>query len=277
MKYLKRTRRTRRPRQRAGFTLIELMVVIVLIAIIAAMAMPQMLPALIYSTHEGAARHLANFGRSAIAHATLSNETITVMIDLDLQEYWAERLPDPEPEEDQEDYLQDGEEGPPEDDEELFRQAKDELDKPDDEPSDEDGDALIAEQTSRMASRFNDRSRQALTVRAERVVHDNKGILDGVGDLFDKEFELDRRGEEILPEEITDPLLGRTRLPEGVYIEYVALGDVPYLDGVVEIELTALGLSGDVEFSIINEEGDVFIVKWDPITGNATLTEGGTT
>ncbi len=273
--YSRQLQRTSRKSRRTGFTLIELMVVVALIAIIAAVAMPRLLPVLIYSTHEGAARHLANFGRSAIAHAALSNEAITVMIDLDNQEYWAERMPEPIPEEEEEEL--DDEEGPPEDDDELFRQAKKELDEIEDDRREEEGFELIAEQTSRMASRFNNRAQQAMTARAGRVVHDRKGILDGLGEFLEDEFELDENGEEIVPEEITDPLLSRTRIPEGVYIEYVAMGDVDHIEGVVEIELTVLGLSGEVEFSIVNEDGDVFVVKWDPIAGNATMTEGKAT
>ena len=72
-----------RARNRHGFTLIELMVVMVIVAMIAAVSMPYFFPVLIYSTHEGAARHLANYGRSAIAHTTLDKETISVIIDLD--------------------------------------------------------------------------------------------------------------------------------------------------------------------------------------------------
>ncbi|MCH7908631.1 MAG: prepilin-type N-terminal cleavage/methylation domain-containing protein [Candidatus Hydrogenedentes bacterium] len=262
---------------RDGFTLIELMVVMAIIAIIVAAAMPQFLPILIYSTHEGAARHLANYGRSVIAHATLDKETITVMIDLDNQEYWCERWPDPEPEELEEEGFVDQDDGLPEDDMELYRLAQEELQLPENERGSEEGEDLLNEQTSRMVKQFNMRSRQALSARAKRVVHDQQGILQGMGDLFEEDFHLDKHGEEILPEEVADPLLGRTRVPQGVYIEYVQLGDVQHIEGIVEIELTPLGLGSDVEFSLVNEDGDVFIVKWDPVSGGATLTEGGTT
>ena len=267
-----------RARSRHGFTLIELMVVMVLIAMIAAISVPYFLPAIIYSTHEGAARHLANYGRSAIAHTTLSKETITVIIDLDNQEYWSERLPQPDPEEEEaENQLVEGEERFPEDDMELYRLAAEELQRPEDERRDEEGEELLDEQTSRMAAQFNSRARQALTARAQRVVHDQRGILQDIGDLFEEDFRLDKHGEEIIPEEITDPLLVRTRVPEGVYIEYVQLGDLQYIEGIVEIELTPLGLGSDVEFSLMNEDGDVFVVTWDPVSGGATLTEGRTT
>lgn len=272
-----RRRQTARGVGRDGFTLIELMVVIAMIAIIVAIAMPQFLPIIIYSTHEGAARHLANYGRSAIAHATLDKETITVMIDLDNQEYWCERWPEPEPEELEEEGLFDREDGLPEDDMELYRRAQEELQLPEDERGSQEGEELLNEQTSRMAKQFNMRSRQALTARAERVVHDQRGILQGLGDLFEEDFQLDKHGEEIMPEEVTDPLLGRTRVPQGVYIEYVQMGDVQHIDGIVEIELTPLGLGSDVEFSLVNEDGDIFVVKWDPVSGSATLTEGRTT
>lgn len=262
---------------RRGFTLIELMVVISLMAMIAAMSLPYFLPVLLFSTHEGAARHLANYGRSAIAHSTLEKETITVMIDLDNQEYWSESLPKPDPEEEDEETRLGEEEKFPEDDMELYRQATEELERPEDERGSKEGEELLNEQTSRMAKQFNARAKQALIARAERVVHDQRGILQDIGDLFEDDFSLDGDGEEILPEELISPLLGRTRLPSGVYIEYVQLGDLQHIDGIVEIELTPLGLGSDVEFSLINEEGNVFIVKWDPVSGGATLTEGRTT
>ena len=256
-----------------GFTYIELMVVLALIAVIAAMALPQLLPMVIYSTHEGAARHLANYGRSAIAHASFTRETITVVNDLENQEYWSESLP--EPEESDNEMFQDDDEEFPDDDVELFRMARDELNRPEDERGSEEGEDLISEQTSRMATQFNDHSSRALRARAKRVVHGRRGILQGMGDLIDDDFRIGANGEKMVPEEIFDPLLGRTRLPEGVYIEYVKLGEVHYIDETVRIELTPLGLGSDVEFSLISEDGDVLIVQWDPVTGNASVSAGG--
>ena len=60
-----------------------------------------------------------------------------------------------------------------------------------------------------------------------------------------------------------------------MYIEYVKLGEVHYIDETVRIELTPLGLGSDVEFSLISEDGDVLIVQWDPVTGNASVSAGG--
>lgn len=255
-----------------GFTFIELMVVLALIATIAVMALPQLLPVLIYSTHEGAARHLANYGRSAISHASFTRETVTVTIDLDTQQYWSSSLPKLEETED--DMFSEDDEFP-EDDYELFEMARDELNRPEDERGSDEGDELIDEQTSRMASQFNDRSQRSLRARAERVVHDRRGILQGTGNLLGDEFQIGSDGEEIEPEEIMGSLLQRTRLPEGVYIEYVKIGDVHYVEETVEIELTPLGLGTDVEFSLVNEDGDVLIVTWDPVTGNAKVSSGG--
>lgn len=263
-------------RGRGGFTFIELMVVIAIIAAIAAMAMPRLLPILIYSTHEGAARHLVNYGRSAIAHATLTQETITVIIDLDKQEYWTQRWPEPEEDPDKLYSEQNEENAYPEDDMELFRMTRDELLRPEEERSREEGDALINEQTGRMTKQFNSRARQAMTARARRVVHNQQGVLSSIDDrLFEEEFRFDNEGQPLQPETVKDPLLTRTRMPDGVYIEYVELADTQYTDGIVEIEIGSLGLGGDVQISIVNEDGDVYLIKWNPVTGDASFVQKG--
>ena len=268
--------RSQRPalRSNEGFTFIELMVVLALIATIAVIAMPQLLPAVIYSTHEGAARHLANYGRSAIGHASLTRSSVTIMIDLKEQQYWCEALPEPEPDEDEEDDMLGGDEKEfPEDDDELYRMAQEELNKPEDERDSEEGDELIDEQRERMSTAFNDRSRRTLEARADRVNHDQQGILQGMGDLFDEEFELDEDGEEIVPEELTDPLLQRTRLPDGVWIDVIEVAEVEQTEDIVEIEISPLGLGSDVVFLLMNEDGETLRVAWDPVTGNATIAE----
>lgn len=256
-----------------GFTLIELMVVIAIIAAVLAVALPKLLPAIMYSTHEGAARHLANFGRAAVAHATFEKEAITVKIDLDAQEYWAERLPEAPHEETGQALHQGLQENQdlPEDDDELFRMARDELNKPEGGLGDDTGNAVLEEQRGRMTERFDNRARQAMTARAKRVKHDERVAAHEPSEGMFSNVSLD---EEPEAEELDSPLLGHARVPEEVRLVRVETGGKEHNEGVVEIEISPLGLASEARFWLMNEDGDVLVVIWDPVTGRARVEEG---
>ncbi len=249
-------------RERAinGYTLIELVIVTAVIAIILSVAMPRLLPAIAVSNFEGAARHLANFGRSAMAHCTLTHDRLTIKIDLDNQEYWAvrwrlldEKLFD--------------EEEPSEVD--LFGEAT---------TSSPDLAALAASEVDveleakRLQEQFDRFARLALEARAGNVKQE--GILDDIGPLFDHEFDLDGSGEEDEFEEVKSNLLSRTSLPRNVAIESVVVGSTEYLRGTVEIDVTSLGLVEPVTCYVKDVQEEYYTVVWDPITGGAHLSAG---
>lgn len=255
----------------------ELMVVVGIIAVIASMTVPQLLPALLFSTHAGAARRLAGYGRSAIGYATLTREHITVKIDLGLQEYWTERLPEPKYGEELDDEGRPIEEddGLPTDPVELFTMALG-ASASDGDFMDDERNAKILDRLQRQVDRrFEHMARQALFTQAERVVHDREGLLDDVSPLFESEFSLDLDAEEELePEELFDPLLRRSRLPNSVAIDSVRIGEDLFMSGLVEIEITPLGLEKAVVFLVVNDEGDSYTVEWDPITGGTHMRRG---
>lgn len=256
-----------------GFTLIELLVVIGLISMIVGVALPRLMPAILFSNHEGAARRIAGYGRSAIGHAALRHERLTVMVDLDHQEYWCERLPEPKDEEEE-----DGRSGGmggmpfPTDGLELLAMAQSAL------AGEEDGEVdteLLKEQAKRMNDGFERLARRALLARAERVIHDREGLFDEMEPLFEDEFTLDiEEDKDLEPVEVLEPLLQRTRLPQGCFIDSVRVGEKEHRTGVVEIEITTLGLAEPVTFFIANEDGDYFTVDWDPITSDSHLRAG---
>ncbi len=255
-----------------GFTLIELMVVTAIIAAVLAVALPQFLPAIMYTTHEGAARHLANFGRAAIAHVTFEKEAITVKVDLDAQQYWAERLPEP-PEEEANELHQGMQEDRklPEDDRELFRMAQDALENPQGGRGNDQGSAVLDEQRDRMAEQFDERARQTLTARASRIKQDERfEARDPAASVFSS-MTADDAPE---PEAVDSPLLGRTTVPEEVRLVRVAVAGKHYEEGVAEIELSPLGLAAEAKFWLMNEDGEMLVVRWDPVTGRASVHEG---
>jgi hypothetical protein len=59
-----------------------------------------------------------------------------------------------------------------------------------------------------------------------------------------------------------------------VWIESVLVGTSKQGKGVVEIEVTPLGLNDPVEIYLKNESGDYYTVVWDPITGGARCQRG---
>ena len=265
-----------------GFTLIEMLLVIAVIALMATIALPQLMPAIVMSRLEGAARHVAGYGRSAMAQATLLRETIVVKVDLTNQEYWTIRRKDKA--------------------ESIFEE--DEKDKTDNEQktkgkrgssqkqpttgdarngeflnllgytaSENDGTAWgesAMTGADLMRQKFDRFTRAQMLVRSRQVKRG--GILDEIGPLFDKKFSLD--DEKETEEEVTDPLLARTSLPEGIKIESVSMAGNSHANGEVEIEITPLGLLEPVTFYIKGEDQAYYTVMWDPITGNVHIEKG---
>jgi prepilin-type N-terminal cleavage/methylation domain-containing protein len=243
-----------------GFTLIELVIVSGLILMILGLAMPALLPAFAFSELEGAARHVSNFGRSAAAYAGFNGEYITVKVDIDNGEYWAIEVLDTTP------TLFENEDEPEEEiDEEAALAAL--------VSSQSSGDAeAISEEALQMEARFEKFFRRTVEAQAKNVHHDSRLFAD-VGPLFDEEFSL-RDEDEDADREIQDALLRRTKLPEDVYFESVMVGTVKHETGVVEVEVSPLGLTDTVTFYLFRAPDRYYTVVWDPITGSTRLSRG---
>jgi prepilin-type N-terminal cleavage/methylation domain-containing protein len=262
----------------AGFTLIEMVVVTVLIGIVMAVALPQLMPAIVMSRGEGAARHLAGFGRTAMAQASLMRENITVKFNLDEQTYWAERLV----REDEEEFFKNQEEGKEGGKDEKSgkdksgsmdlmgssglrqKQFGSTMGKADDPAAAED------EAARTMRDRLERYVRMQTETRARKL--DKGSLFEDMGPLFEKKFDLEDTESNI--EEIKEPLLQRTALPQGVAIELVRVGSTDYGAGDVEIELSSLGLFEPILFHVKSEDEDYFTVAWDPLTGTARFERG---
>lgn len=255
----------------AGFTLIELSVVVFLVALVMSVALPQLVPMIAFSELQGAARHMANYGRGAVAEATLLRETLMVRFDLDAQEYYTVRLVYPEAEEG-EDYV---------DQWALMDQNKS--------FSSEDfrsslgqrggGGGLFGapdgfDDTSanmQLLDQFDRFARRDLEMRARNVIQE-EGILDEIGPLFEEDFSLDL--DEPQEEELMDPVLERVRMPGTLRIESVTVDGVEQRSGVVEVELSALGLGGMLGAYLVNSDEEYYTVVWDPVTGQTRFLEG---
>ncbi len=257
-----------------GFTLVELAVVIAIAALILAIAIPQLVPTILFSTLEGAARHMAGYGRAAMSHAVIAQERLTIRIDLtpeegEPQQYWTVRWrTEYELEEDEDGMFADSSFGRVDDVSESQRMqdrnaAGNQL------GSEED----MAEQARLLQERFDRFATMSLQSKARNVKHE--GLLGEMGPLFEGEdFEIDSEDEESV-DEVKTSLLERTRLPEGVVIESVRVGTSEISNGLVEVDVTPLGLAEPVHIYLKNaEDDDYFTVSWDPITGSAHIYQG---
>lgn len=241
----------------AGFTLLELTVVLALIAIIMAVAMPSLLPAIVFSRHEGAARHLANYGRAVMAQCALAREYVTVKIDLDNQEYWSVRWI-----ETTEALFDEGSKESKESKQAAMPSLSSSANK---------AEEQLAAEAEFIQQQIDQLVRMSIKARSRNVRHE--GILSDIGPLFEEKLDLDGE-EEQSTEEIMSDLLARVKLDSEVCIETVIVGDVEHTKGTVEVNVTPLGLSEWVTFYIKNQEDEYFTVIWDPIAGNTRLIEG---
>ena len=223
------------------------------------LAVPALIPAFAFSELEGAARHISSYGRSAAAYAGFSGEYITVKIDIDAGEYWAIEVLDTTPT--------------------LFEDDEPETDVDEQETlaalvasHANGGSAAMVEESLMLKQQFERFFRRSVEAQAKNVRHDGS-LFDDVGPLFDKEFTL-REEEDDGDREIKDVLMRRTSLPKDVRFESVMVGNVEHTNGIVEIEVSPLGLTDTVTFYIVRGEDRYFTVVWDPITGSSRLTRG---
>jgi len=265
---------------RAGFTLLELVLVIFVIGLVSAVTIPQVIPLILFSQLEGSARHLAGWGRATISHATMMRRELTLHFDLDQQQYWAVELKYPE-----EDALAgEGEDGLPDEDQiELFEEIRRDNDLSPEELSEKLSSGELSQfsekfDAEKLDAQFGDRfarfAKKATLQRAKNVKHEG-GILDDVGGLFDEDdgFSLEPEDE---PEavELTDPVLERSALPEGVRIDSMSIGEEGFSSGEVELPLGPLGLMHEVRFYLASDDDEWFTVVWDPLTGTTNVYDG---
>jgi prepilin-type N-terminal cleavage/methylation domain-containing protein len=262
-------------RTERGFTLIEMLVVVAIVGSILAVAMPRFLPMILYSTHEGAARHLALYGRAAIAEASLSSERLYVRIDLEHNEYWVERIPDP-PEEEPIHAAMEEDTKLPEDDGDLKALAQEELAKRAESQGTDEGRDVLEEQSTRMAEQSNLRARKALVAQAARVKHDERALPRSARDELNPTLAQRAREEQMEPEEVKTPLLERTTLPAEVQFAWVTVAGVRHTKKLVTVEVGPAGLDSEAEFGLVNLEGELFVVTWNPVGGTTSFREEAT-
>ena len=249
------------PSRRTGFTLIELVFVVGLIVLVLAVAMPRLMPVFAYNELEGSARHLANYGRSTIAYSAFKQEAVTFRFFFETQEYcvlrWVEK---------QESIFEGSDLAAKNQPLEINAETALNL-------ANQQG--LTTEERAQQALEFEYQLdltfRRSLEARAKNVPRD--GLLTGINPLEEFEFSLDEDEEE-QREELSTSTIMRTMLPADVKVTSIRIGDEEYAEGMVDIEITPVGISDAVTFVLTSTDGDVYQVAWDAITGGAHLSKG---
>ena len=249
-----------------GFTLIELIVVVLVIAVFLGIATPRLAPMFIFADLETSSRGLAGFGARAMDHCILARDRFTVKIDLAEQEYWAMRWPKVTDEDEDGGFLggtniMDGA---------RAGALRDLLAGGDDLSDQASGD--LEGEAQALFAQMEWHHRTVLETRVRRVLESN--VERAESRLFDTRFSLERDDTEL--EEVRQPLLYRTRLPEGIRIARVIVGERTYTSGQVEIDITPVGLERPVTFEMRNDDGDVFTVKWMGNTRQGIIETGWT-
>jgi hypothetical protein len=62
-------------------------------------------------------------------------------------------------------------------------------------------------------------------------------------------------------------------LPKEIQFAWISVGGVEHNKKIVTVELGPAGLDVEAEFGLINLEGDVFVVTWDPVGGSTDYHE----
>ena len=242
---------------------------ILLISLISAIAFPQLLPLIYFTELEGSARHLSSYGRNVIAQAMFMRDPHTVRFDLGSQEYFTVHWVYPKQEQEDEEEMAD----------QLAMLQDFSASKGFASLKTEGSDSIGSDFDQELAAeQFNDRfarfARRGIEARAENVLHE-KSFLDEAGDLFDEEDEFDIDDtEEPVEEELADPLLQRSHLPGDIRIEAVTVDGKRNTSGLVEVEITALGLATKVGIHLVNSDNEYFTVVWDPLLNETKWSSG---
>lgn len=245
-------------------------------SIITAVALPQLMPLLVFSELEGQARKLTHYGSAVMAEAALFGSELTVYMDLDEQQVYVTQTIYPSEDEEGEeevdhmqmfsDFRRSGEYSSEELTEMLAGTSGGNLRASGDLPEEFDP----AEADAQMKGHLDSRHHQILYKRAQNVKQD-ASFLSEIGPLFEEEFALSFA--EPYEEELTEPLLERIRLPEGVRLDEVYLNGESMTRGVGEVQVTSLGLEQPVVLFVCNEE-ECFTITWNPLTGRGSMEQG---